>query len=154
MIKLNTSLCRQTCINKHTNITIMKTTIKPFLAVIICALFFSSCAALRMPDLTKVSIGMDKATVYANMGKKPDAVIGARKYPHGNIEVLAYAMGFAPGVNNTNITYKWLYFYNDKLYLIGNPENWEHEADLLVADNDNTVNAAPAAESAGMSGGN
>ncbi|WP_146166487.1 hypothetical protein ABZR88_18790 [Mucilaginibacter yixingensis] len=131
----------------------MKTTIKPFLVVIICALFFSSCAALRLPDLTKLSIGMDKATVYANMGKKPDAVIGARKYPNGNIEVVSYAMGFAPGVNNTNLTYKWLYFYNDKLYLISGPGDWQHEADLLVADNDITPEAVPAHDGAGTRGG-
>jgi len=132
----------------------MKTTIKPFLAVIICALFFFSCAALRLPDLTKISIGMDKATVYANLGKKPNAIIGARKYPNGNIEVVAYNMGFAPGMNNTNIVYKWLYFYNDKLYLVSNPGNWQHEADLLVADNDDAANAVQATGNAGTSGAN
>lgn len=113
----------------------MKNLIKLLPALFISALLLASCVALRIADMRKISIGMDKENVLAALNTKPDHLVGARKYPGGVVEVLAFNQGFGNGPGN-NITYKWLYFYNNKLELISNPGNWETEADLIVADND------------------
>jgi hypothetical protein len=46
--------------------------------ILLVALVITSCTALRGPNIDKISIGMDKPTVIAALGKKPDAIV-ARK---------------------------------------------------------------------------
>jgi len=109
----------------------MKTYIKTPLILLVC-FFISSCAALRAPDMNKISIGMDKQTVIATIGK-PNTVVGAKKYPNGTVNVLQYLMSVD---GNGHANYSWLYFYNDNLVQFGKPTgNWIVEADIVAQDN-------------------
>jgi hypothetical protein len=88
---------------------------------------------LRGPNMDKISIGMDKPTVIAALGKKPDAIVGAKKYDNGTVEVLQYLVSVdAAGHPN----YSWLYFYNDKLVQFGKRDgDWQYTADNIAQDN-------------------
>jgi hypothetical protein len=108
----------------------MKNYIK--LSLILLASFvITSCAALRYPDITKISIGMDKKEAIAAIRKNPDTIVGAKKYPGGGtVEVLQYTTGVAA---NGRPELSWLYFYNDKLIQFGRPDGeWQYNADMIA----------------------
>lgn len=108
----------------------MKNPVK-LLPVLLLSLMISSCAALRVPDMTKIAVGMDKKTVIASLRKNPDNVVGAKKYNSGVIEVLQYIMGINP---NGRPQLSWLFFYNDKLMQFGQPDgDWQYTADNIAA---------------------
>ncbi|MES2278075.1 MAG: hypothetical protein V4592_18745 [Bacteroidota bacterium] len=110
----------------------MKNHLKLALILLTC-MVISSCAALRLPQLDKLAIGMDKNSAITAIGKKPDAVVGAKQYPGGNVEVLQYVTG----VNaNGRPEVSWLFFYNDKLVQFGRPTgNWQYDADAIAQNN-------------------
>lgn len=106
----------------------MKTYAKLTLALL-AGITITSCAALRTPDLTKISIGMDKQTTIAALKKKPDGVVGSKKYPNGVVEVLDYLTDLS---QYGHPEHAWLYFYNNKLVQFGKPTgNWIIEADNI-----------------------
>ncbi len=76
-------------------------------------LIISSCAALRKGDLSKIQLGMSKATVQLMLKVKPDNVVSSERDPIDNsvIEVVQYSWL----VSQTETECYWLYFVNDKL---------------------------------------
>jgi len=81
--------------------------------------------------MAKISIGMDKQSVITALQKKPDNVIGAKKYPGGVVEVLSYVTAVS---SDGHISSSWLYFYNDKLTQFGKPDgDWQYNADNIAA---------------------
>jgi hypothetical protein len=110
----------------------MKNHIKLPLILLICAVI-SSCAALRAPDMAKLSIGMDKNSAITALNKKPSGIVGAKKYPGGTVEVLEYITSVAA---DGHIERAWLYFYKGKLVQYGKPTgNWIIESDNIGLDN-------------------
>jgi len=106
----------------------MKTYTK-IVAALLASIFITSCAALRTPDMTKISIGMDKQTTIATLKKKPDGIVGSKKYPKGVVEILDYYTNIG---QYSPPEHAWLYFYNDKLVQFGKPTgNWIFEADEI-----------------------
>lgn len=98
--------------------------------ILLAAVVITSCAALRYPDMTKISIGMNKAEVQAALRSKPTGIVGAKKYPAGQIEVQQYVTGVLP---NGHPELSWLYFYNDKLIQFGQPDGeWQYNADNIA----------------------
>jgi hypothetical protein len=96
---------------------------------IIFLLFLVSCAPYKHVDLTSLKIGMNKQQVYSSINKKPDNLIGAKKYPNGTIEVLQYSKR-SEWTGFIEEEY-WLYFWNDSLNQWGRPGDWEKEADRI-----------------------
>ena len=108
----------------------MKNLIKCTLALLITVVI-SSCAAMRVPDMTKISIGMSKAEVQTALRKNPDNIVGAKKYPNGQIEVQQYLTSIAVDGRRE---YTWLFFFNNKLIQFGYPEGeWQYTADNIAA---------------------
>ncbi|GAB3923570.1 hypothetical protein GCM10028827_10370 [Mucilaginibacter myungsuensis] len=65
--------------------------------------------------MTKISMGMDKETVIATLKRKPESVIGTKKYSRETEEILQYVHQ----INTTPVEYDWLFFYNNKLVQYG-----------------------------------
>ncbi|MGZ3758150.1 MAG: hypothetical protein ACXVAY_23150 [Mucilaginibacter sp.] len=106
--------------------------------------FFTSCAAFRGMDTTKLELGMDKQTAYKALMVKPDNVIIVKQYPAGTLEVVGYTPVLVQASTNTipnndNHDYRqrpgglWLYFFNNKLVQYGRPGNLEEESEHIVS---------------------
>lgn len=94
------------------------------------ALFlFISCAPYKQINLSAISIGMTKEQVVSALKKKPDNLIGAKKYATGNVEVLQYTR-YNSITGQLEERY-WLYFLDNKLQQWGRPGDWEKEADKI-----------------------
>jgi len=110
-------------------------------AALLYVCFFTSCAAFRGMDTTKLELGMDKQTAYKALMVKPDNVIIVKQYPAGTLEVVGYTPVIAqaaPPTNNDNHDRQrpgglWLYFFNNKLVQYGRPGNLEEESEHIVS---------------------
>ena len=101
--------------------------------IFLACIFLTSCAALRTPKMDKLVIGMDKAEAINALGKKPDRIIGAKKYPSGTVEIVEYTTSLA---SSGRPELAWLYFYKDKLVQYGIPTpDWQYDADIIAHDN-------------------
>lgn len=92
-------------------------------------ILFISCAGSKNINLSDISLGMTKKEVIERMKKKPDNLIGAKKYPEGTLEVLQFTKYDA--LYHFVIERYWLYFWNDKLSQWGRPGDWKKEADRI-----------------------
>jgi hypothetical protein len=80
-------------------------------------------------NLFNLQIGMTKSEAMRAIGRSPDNLIGAKKYPDGTVEVIQYSR-YDVWYGQLQERY-WLYFFNDKLIQWGRPGDWEKEADRV-----------------------
>jgi hypothetical protein len=103
-----------------------------FTVFLVSVLLSYACASSPAKvDLSRISIGMTKGQVAANLGQ-PVNVVGAKQYADGSVEVLQYGWDTnqmwdgRPGAPGRAY---YLYFFNDRLMQWGPAENWESKAD-------------------------
>lgn len=106
--------------------------------IIICLVaavsFLGGCSAMKKLDLYQLQLGMSKEEAIRALGKKPENLIGAKRFEDGDLEVLEFS-----SLRNVLTTPDgeepfeqfWLYFFNDRLVEWGKPADWSYEADRV-----------------------
>ena len=89
----------------------------------------TGCASYKSIPLMNLEIGMSKKEVIKALKKKPDNMIGAKRYDDGTVEVLQYSRNEV-WYGQLEERY-WIYFFNDKLVQWGRPGDWQKEADRV-----------------------
>lgn len=100
----------------------------PFIGTLIIMLSIISlvgCSMLKGPDLTKIQVGMTKEKVIQHLGK-PDAVVAAKKYQDGILEIYEYGTPQLenPADSTAGFRQYWLYFFNNELQEWGIKRNY------------------------------
>jgi hypothetical protein len=104
---------------------------KRFLVIFIVAIFLNGCSAYKGINLFSLKIGMSKTETIAAIGKKPDNLIGAKKFDDGMVEVIQYTK-YNPYAMTVEVQEQyWLYYLDDKLVQWGRPGDWQKEADQI-----------------------
>lgn len=75
------------------------------------ALLVISCATMRDLDFSRIKMGMSKSDITLTLKRKPEAMVGAKQYSNGVMEIEEY---FNPSYDSTKAFY-WFYYWNDKL---------------------------------------
>jgi len=115
----------------------MKILNKLSFAILTLSLFLVSCAALRMTDMNKVSIGMTEESAYKSLGRNPDVTIQVKQYSSGTLKVVEYTTNVANDAGVYNDAKRpgkyWLYFFNGKLAQYGRPGDLQAESEHIVS---------------------
>lgn len=87
--------------------------------ILLFAVIFSSCAALKSIDYTSIKVGMTQNQVMSLIGK-PQKVIGSKRYSDGILEIYQYpTYKISP-----DTLLNWLYFFNNELQEWGPKESY------------------------------
>jgi hypothetical protein len=106
--------------------------------IIICLVaavsFLGGCSAMKKLDLYQLQLGMSKEEAIRVLGKKPENLIGAKRFDDGDLEVLEFT-SWRNALSATEQTGPleqfWLYFFNDRLVEWGKPADWSYEMERV-----------------------
>lgn len=99
-------------------------TMKYIAALLFATLLFASCSSFRVPNFSKIKIGMTPEQVIKQLGNKY-TVISAKKYEDGVLEIYQFSNVSSIDGNTDASTYNWLFFFNNKLEEWGPKENFQ-----------------------------
>ncbi len=94
----------------------------------------AGCSAMKKLDLYQLQLGMSKEEAVRALGKKPENLIGAKRFEDGDLEVLefnSWRNALTTPEGESPFEQFWLYFFNDRLVEWGKPTDWAYEVDRV-----------------------
>ena len=102
--------------------------------LVIAAGMLAGCSVMKKLDLYQLQLGMSKEEAIQALGKKPENLIGAKRFEDGDLEVLefnSWRNTLTAPEGEGPIEQFWLYFLNDRLVEWGKPTDWSYEIDRV-----------------------